>query len=73
MSNAQFATIATLSNGGTIRGGNGGNSAAAPAAAGGAGVSNSGTITTLTNGGAISGGRRQPQVRRAGRRGCVER
>jgi hypothetical protein len=47
-------TIQTLTNSGTIRGGNGG--ALQADGTGGAGVANSGTITTLTSSGTIRGG-----------------
>ena len=54
-------TIATLTNSGTISGGNGGESGTglpwASAGAGGAGIANSGTIATLTNSGTIHGGK----------------
>ena len=60
---ANSGTIATLTNQGTIRGGNGGpgvNSGQGQplpiGGSGGAGVSNSGAIATLTNGGTIAGG-----------------
>jgi hypothetical protein len=52
---ANAGTIATLTNHGTIGGGNGGGSATF-GGRGGTGVSNAGTITTLSNSGAISGG-----------------
>ena len=49
--------IATLTNSGTIRGGNGGAGVSGgPGGAGGAGLWNSGTIATLTNSGTIRGG-----------------
>ena len=54
MSNA--GTITSLSNSGTISGGNGGVASFTVGGAGGAGVSNAGTIRTLTNSGAIMGG-----------------
>ena len=56
MSNA--GTITSLSNSGTIGGGNGGNGLlGAKGGAGGAGIANSGAIATLTNSGTIHGGK----------------
>jgi hypothetical protein len=52
---ANSGSIRTLSNSGTIRGGEGGRGVTG--GVGGAGVSNSGTIGTLTNSATISGGR----------------
>jgi hypothetical protein len=69
-------TIASLSNRGTISGGNGGGGPTLVAGgAGGAGVSNAGTITSLSNSGTVAGGNGGSPTSGAGgagRRGSME-
>ena len=65
---ANSGTIRTLTNNGTISGGNGGAGSLA-GGAGGAGIANSGAITTLTNRGRSAAARAAPaSSRRRGRR-----